>query len=137
MKVIRTLLVAVILSAIFGLEADAKRKTVPQFYVFGVSTSFNDSVVYITDVQEITNGWIEDKGNLLSDRDAYALQLKDYFSKQGQPNRTCVVVFSLKKKKIERKYAKLKKRYTVKSHYRIENIDGASFRFTVPAPIEE
>ena len=56
------------------------------------------------------------------------------------PNRTCVVVANVDRKKVEKKYIKMKNKYLVKSKkpYDVRNIFESDFKFeTVDmAPIE-
>lgn len=137
MKKYTTWLFAILLLVFGGLHAQAKKKTAPQLYVFGVSTSFIDSKVYITEIQELANGIIEDKGNFLSDRDIYTHQLKTYLSKEDPQERMCVVVYALDKKTIEKKFDKIKKKLGKQKNIELKMIDSTSFSFTVPVPVEE
>ena len=56
------------------------------------------------------------------------------------PNRTCVVIANVDRKKLEKKYIKMKNKYLVKSKkpYDVRNISESDFKFeTVDmAPIE-
>lgn len=98
------------------IGASAKREKVPSAYLFGFSGSFTDSTIYFTQICEVDSVWIDTKTNFLLGRDNYAYQLKDYFADvYGEPTRTCIVFYSLKKKDIDKKYAKLKAKYTTKS----------------------
>ena len=79
-------------------------------YMFGVGLSFIDSLVYVTEVQEV-NAYIQPNG-FLNDRSLYTLQLNNYFvSKRGREHITCAVFFSTKKPKAEKKRDKIKKKY--------------------------
>lgn len=122
----------VLVSAFAASDATAKRKMIPRAYMFGFSASFTDSVIYFTNVQPIDSTWIDSKTKFLLGRDNYSWQLKDYFTqKQGQPTRTCIVFFDRNKKSIDKKYLKLKRKYTVKAKdmYDVRYIDDSEFMF--------
>ncbi len=95
-----------------AFTASAKNKVVPKIYVFGLSASFNDSIVYFTEIQEIDSAWINDKNNFLLHRNNYSYQLRDYFIEKGQPNRTCITSYALNRKDIEKKYLEMKSLYS-------------------------
>ena len=100
--------------------------------MFGFAASFNDSTVYFTDIQEIDSAWINEHNKFLAARDQYAFQLRDYLATRFEPDRTCIITYALKRKDIEKKYAKMKKDYTVKyaNKYDVHYIDASEFRFT-------
>jgi len=84
-------------------------------FIFGIAASFNDSTVYFTEVQPISDVWIDAKQKYLLSRDEYAYQLRDYMTKQGEPHRTCIVIFADSRKAIEKKYLAIKKKYVRQS----------------------
>lgn len=120
----------------FSLNISSKNKQMPKVYAFGFSASFNDSTVYFTDIQEIDSVWINEKNKFLVDRNNYSYQLKNYFNVQGQPNRTCMIIYALKRKDIEKKYNKMKAKYVKRGNYDIKYLDEKSFKF-VPVEITE
>lgn len=95
-----------------SMGAAAKKTQVPHVYMFGFSASFQDSVVYVTDIQDLQGAWMDTKTKFLLGRDNYSYQLSNYLTEQGQPNRVCLVFFSTHKNKAEKKYLKMKKKYT-------------------------
>lgn len=110
----------------------AKGKMEQRTYMYGFSASFNDSIVYFTDIMAVDSVWIDTKTNFLLGRDNYAMQLKSYLANtMGQPNRTCIVISGTKRNKIEADYAKLKKLYSDKrnSLYDVRNIAYTDFSF--------
>ncbi len=133
MKSLKYIAAAMMLASAFAAgDVSAKRKMIPEAYIFGFSASFTDSVVYFTNVQAIDSTWIDSKTKFLLGRENYSYQLKDYFThKQGQPARTCIVFYERKKKDIEKAFLKLKKKYTVKAKdmYDVRYIDGRDFMF--------
>ena len=85
--------------------AEAKKVQVPKMYMFGMAASFNDTIVYFTNVQEIDSAWIEKKNKFLQARQLYSLQLRDYLASAKQmPHRTCIVYAHKNRKKVEKKY---------------------------------
>ena len=92
--------------------AMAKNVKVPHVYIFGFSASFQDSTVYMTEIQDLQGAWMDKKTKFLLGRDNYSYQLSNHFNEQGQPNRVCMVFFSTSKSKAEKKYLKMKKKYT-------------------------
>lgn|SRR5574344_622271 len=130
MKLLKYLSVAVVIIIAFsGVNASAKNKVVP-VYMYGFSASFNDSIVYFTDIQRVDSAFIDSKTNFLMGRDNYAYQLRDYLEQQvGLKNRTCVVMFSLKRTDLEKKLVKMKHKYTEKKNFDINYLTTDKFKF--------
>lgn len=142
MKSVKYIFFAAIVMAMIGAtESSAKRKMVPRVYMFGFSASFTDSLVYFTNVQAVDSAWMETSKNFLLGRDNYSYQLRDYFTnEQKQPNRTCIVVFSENRKKVEKKLLKMKQKYTVKAKgkYDVRTVADTDFKFkSVDMDIQE
>ncbi len=114
----------------------AKNKCVPKLYAFGIASSFNDSIVYVTEVQEIDSAWINEKNKFLIGRDNYSYQLKQYFENKGMPHRTCCICFNLKKKDIDKKYKKIIAHYQKKGLFKIKEIKQGEFHFLPIKPEE-
>lgn len=123
-----------LLGAMLALAATAagKGKMMPRVYMYGFSASFTDSTVYFTNVQAVDSVWIDTKTNFLLGRENYSIQLKDMLaSKMGAPNRTCIVMFSTKRNKVEKDFVKMRRKYTekAKNHYDVRYIADTDFRF--------
>lgn len=131
-NVIAALTLLVVASSFVGVSA--KIVCVPKLYAFGFSASFNDSIVYFTDIQEIDSAWINDKTDFLISRDNYSYQLKNYFTNIGQEHRTCVISFALKRKDIEKKYKKMKEKYVKAGNFSIKTLGKNDFQFTTIKP---
>lgn len=118
-------------------EAKSKGRCTP-VYVFGVSASFTDSLVYITDIQLVDSAWLDEKTNFLLCRNDYSNQLRNHFNNIGLPKRTCYVSFALKEKDILKKYEKTLKHYkgTAKKpkKYDIRELDNDEFKFESVKP---
>ncbi len=120
-----TLLLVVALTA---LGASAKPLKTNQVYMFGFSASFKDSVIYVTDIQNVPGTWVESKNKFLLLRDEYSRQMKDYLEeKLQQEKRVCVVFYYLKKKKAEKEFLKLMKKY--KKGYEVRHVNEKDFKF--------
>lgn len=134
----RYILLALILLTM-SLGMTAKNKTVQKVYLYGFSASFRDSVVYFTDIQELENVSVAERTGFLYGRDSYSNQLRDYLAEKGQPFRTCIVSFAYDRKQIEKKYLKLKSKYTKKGSFDIRYLKTDEFKFNrvIPAQVEE
>lgn len=100
-------------------------------YAYGFSASFNDSTVYFTDIMEIDSAWTDSKTNFLYARDSYSYQLKSYLQGQGVDSPTCIVSFDKSRKKAEKKFLKLQRKYTdkKKDSYIVKYIATTDFKF--------
>lgn len=103
--------------------------------IFGVAVSVTDSVVIMTDLQQIGKVEMEKKTKFISDRDEYSRQLYDYVKKNGEKNMIALVSYDLKKPKLEKKYLKIKQRYT-KDGFVVKYITKEDFVF-VPVALDE
>jgi len=134
-------MIAIALMAAGTMKVQAQDVKVPQAYMFGFVASFNDSTVYFTNIQQVDNAWVTKKKQFLSGRNQYSNQLREFFAQQrNMPNRTCVVVANVDRKKLEKKYIKMKNKYLVKSKkpYDVRNISENDFKFEAVdmSPIE-
>lgn len=128
----RITITAALLTAMTYIPASAKNVMVPKAYMFGFVASFNDSIVFLTDIQEVDSVWIQEKKKLLAGRSNYSHQLREFFTNSfGMSHRTCVVISDIKRKNVEKKYAKMKKQYAVKGSkkYDVHYTDASEFRF--------
>lgn len=113
--------------------ASAKSVVSPKGYMFGFIANFSDSVVYFTDIQTVDSVWYDHKHKFLLGRSTYSNQLRQYFANTlNLPHRTCIVIFALTRKEIEKKYLKLKKQYTGKyaNRYDVRTLNENEFRFS-------
>ena len=116
------------------LATTAQAKLVQtKVYIFGMAASFNDSISYITDVQEV-DAWINDKGNFLYSRENYSYQLRDFLQSQGFVNPTCITCFALSRKKAEKKYATLLKKNAAKGDANLRYLNAKDFKYAAVAP---
>ena len=117
-------------------------------WVFGVATVLNDSVVYMTDIQQLDSANIYGKGKFLYSRNNYSYQLRDHMAKTGIDNAMCVTVFATSQKDIEKKYLALRKKFSKKPKHAssdknstgtitLKYIERNDFRYQCIKPDEE
>lgn len=118
---------------VVGINSYAKDKNTTKtekVYMFGFSASFNDSLVYITDIQAVDSVEIEPKTDFLVGRTAYGNQLQFYLADyKERPNTTCVVFFDKKEDKLRKKYNKILKRYKNSKETILKNLTRDEFSF--------
>ena len=133
--IVLTLLVCV------AMGAEAKTVKARHMYIFGFAASFKDSVVYMTEIQDVQGALYDTKTKFLLGRDSYSDQLKTYFKEKKQmSDRVCMVMFSTSKKKAEKKYLKLRKKYVGDkkrpSTYEVRYVTTQDFQFE-PVGLDE
>lgn len=132
-KFLRIMLCAALLTTALAETAQAKKHRVrqKQIYMIGVAMSFVDSTVYITDMQSVDSVTIEHKTKFLMDRQLYSIQFQRYLMAQGQgtPSYVTSVYFGEKKKRMERRYLSLYKRYSKRNDLRLNLVDKTQFQF--------
>ena len=122
----RYLLCAAIMLGSLNMSAANKPQTV---YMYGFASSFNDSTVYFTEIIRVDSAYIDSKTKFLYGRNNYSYQLRDYLAKNGFDNATCITSFALNRKKAEKKYLSMRKRYLEGGHYTIKYLKNEDFVF--------
>jgi len=113
------------------LEERATDKDV--VYVFGVGTNFNDSVIYLTEINDIRALKLQKKTKFLPFRSEFSLQLREYLEGGlGLQNETCCMFYADKRKTLAKRYYKLKKRYLDEGGWRIVIVGQDKFSFKKP-----
>lgn len=130
MKIRMTLTILLLIAFSTVLSAANKKSKI---YIYGFSASFNDSTVYFTEIQELDSAWTDQKTDFLYSRDNYSYQLRDYLKTQGVDHPTCITSYGLKRKDAEKKYTRLRKKYTTGGQYTVRYITANEFQFS---PIE-
>lgn len=138
---ITKLIICLGLLSLYALQpVEAKQKKVIQkpVYMIGVGISLIDSMVFITDMQLVDSISIEKKTKFLKDRQLYSFQLQRYLEAayQGGPY-VPSVFFNTNRKKMERQYLSLHKRYMQSNDLRMILVDISQFRFKAEKYIEE
>lgn len=113
----------------------AVQKKTP-LYICGFASSFNDSTVYFTEIQQLDEAYTDSKTGFLYSRDNYSYQLRETLQKNGLTHPTCVTIFAKKRKDLDKKYAALKKKYTTKGHYNVKYLSASDFAFSPIIPDE-
>ena len=126
-------IVAIVSLFIGTTNAQAAYKPTPG-YIFGFAASFNDSTVYITEIQRIDSTWTDARKDFLYRKNEYSSQLREHLKNEGFVNPTCVTLFSADRKKIEKKYLKLRKKYTQKGDFAVKYIDFNTFAYHAIIP---
>ncbi len=126
-------IIMVAIAAMLATTAAAKKQPVPKVYIFGMAATFNDTIVHFTPIQEVDSAWMDTKTDFLLGREVYSYQLRDYLAAQQMPHRTCIVVADTDRKKLEKKYLKMKKLYTQPKpeaqHYDVRYLTDIDFHF--------
>ncbi|MBP5381024.1 MAG: hypothetical protein J6Y39_04765 [Bacteroidaceae bacterium] len=106
-----------------------------EVWMFGVATSFTDSLMLVTDLQPVEAYILP--GGFLANRTHYMLQLNAFLVNKVQlPNMTCVVFFDKKKSKAYKKYLKINKKYREQPGMSVQHIGGDIFDFQTEEWIE-
>ena len=97
-----------------------------------MAASFNDSIVYYTDIQVLDSVEL-DKNGFLPKRDLYTYQLKNYLEYNLQkPDYTCMIYFSENKKRLEKEAAKVKGKYKRNKNMVLQVVEPGAFSFKKP-----
>lgn len=149
MKLSKLALASCAAALLFSFSSQAKND-VRKAYIFGFASSFNDSTVYFTDIQEVDSAWFTSKNNFLISRENYSYQLRDYLSNIGENQQTCMVEYNFDLKKLEKIWNKLYARYAHNQKkknkqrqtsqlppYKIKNLKKEQFAFQAVTPTEE
>ncbi|MBQ7460956.1 MAG: hypothetical protein IJS63_01690 [Bacteroidaceae bacterium] len=120
------------------LEAKSRKVVQKPVYMIGVGFSLVDSMVFITDMHLVKDVTLEKKTKFLKDRQLYSFQLQRYLEAtyKGGPYIPSVF-FGTKRKKMERRYLSLHKRYVQSKDLRMILVDQGQFRFKPEEYIEE
>lgn len=133
-KMIKTIICAVFFTLTTAYTQAANKPT--RLFVYGFAASFNDSTVYITNIEELDTAWVDTKTGFLYSRDNYSYQLRDYLKGQGVTTPTCITSYATTRKEAEKKYTALKRRYTTKGNYNVKYVTGDEFHFSPIVPDE-
>ena len=125
----KTLLLLLVLGVALTASAREKQQKGPKplpVFLYAVSTSFNDSITYITDIQKVDTGYMERK-HILGGMREYVGQMDAYYKAKGQ-RRLNTVFFKTNRKKAEKGFIKLKKKL-VKNGANLKVLPQGEFTF--------
>ena len=113
-----------------ALHLSAFAKDKPQrVYLFGVATNFNDSTVYITEVQHLDSIMLNPDGSL-PNYVGYALQMKVHLEGELEEiDQTCAVIYSDKKKNLEKRFLAVRKKYNSNKEKTVKLVGSDEFLF--------
>ena len=124
-KIFASLFLVFMVCSAFSLKG---KKQESGMYMAGVSASFTDSLIYITDIQYL-DSVILDKDKLLPLRKQYSEQFENYLENNlGLSDRTCFIYFDYKKAKVEKVIKKMKSKYLKSGKVVLKDV-GSDFKF--------
>lgn len=121
-----------------AVQAKTSKVETTTLYMYALSTSFKDSVVYMTDIQKVDGAYLLPKG-FLGGMTEYVSQLNSHFAAKGfvdGTKRTNVVFFKTTRQKAEKAYMKLRKRYQNPAVI-LTPLPESEFTFKAVAPFVE
>lgn len=132
---LRQLLIVTALLVGCVINGNAKGYRPAKIYMFGFAASFNDSTVYLTDIQTVNAYLVNNRTKFLANREDYSYQLRNYLQSNGlEAFPTCITMFAENEKDATKKYLKLKERYEKsKKKYSIKSLKDSQFKY---APVE-
>ncbi len=102
-------------------------------YMFGVGVNFNDTTLYLSDIQAVPYMKLAKKTKFLPFRSSFSLQFEQHLvNKLGIPHETCSVFFDENRKRLSKHLYKLKKRYLDEGKTEIIVIPSEEFQFKKP-----
>lgn len=121
---------------IFGMAATVlsatarKEPGTEEVFLFGVGTSFSDTVMYMSAPQKLSTATINKKTGFLEERAYYAFQFKNYLEANYPGYATCAVFYATKRTAIEKKYVKLRRKYAKSKDVRVQEVPAMDFSFS-------
>ena len=136
---LRQLLIVTALLVGCVINGNAKGYRPAKIYMFGFAASFNDSTVYLTDIQTVNAYLVNNRTKFLANREDYSYQLRNYLHSNGlEAYPTCITMFAENEKDATRKYLKLKERYEKsKKKYSIKSLKDSQFKYTPVEPDQQ
>ena len=136
---LRQLLIVTALLVGCVINGNAKGYRPAKIYMFGFAASFNDSTVYLTDIQTVNAYLVNNRTKFLANREDYSYQLRNYLQSNGlEAYPTCITMFAENEKDAIKKYLKLKERYEKsKKKYSIKSLKDSQFKYTPVEPDQQ
>ena len=137
MKLQRIFIVAALLLGWAGGSC-AKGYKPAKVYMFGFAASFNDSTIYMTNIQKVDAYLVNDRTHFLANREDYSYQLRSYLQNSGlESYPTCATLFAESERAAMKKYLKLRNRYEkAKKKYVIKGVTESQFNYKTVEPDE-
>ena len=126
---------------LFGLTTTITAKEAykaAKVYMFGFAASFNDSTIYMTNIQKVDAYLVNDRTHFLANREDYSYQLRSYLQNSGlEAYPTCATLFAESERAAMKKYLKLRNRYEkAKKKYVIKGVTESQFNYKTVEPDE-
>ena len=136
---LRQLLIVTALLVGCVINGNAKGYRPAKIYMFGFAASFNDSTVYLTDIQTVNAYLVNNRTKFLANREDYSYQLRNYLQSNGlEAYPTCITMLAENEKDATKKYLKLKERYEKsKKKYSIKSLKDSQFKYTPVEPDQQ
>lgn len=136
---LRQLLIVTALLVGCVINGNAKGYRPAKIYMFGFAASFNDSTIYLTDIQTVNAYLVNNRTKFLANREDYSYQLRNYLQSNGlEAYPTCITIFGENEKDATKKYLKLKERYEKsKKKYSIKSLKDSQFKYTPVEPDQQ
>ena len=135
MKLRQVLIIAVLLLGWVN-SSNAKGYKPAKVYMFGFAASFNDSTVYMTNIQKVDAYLVNDRTKFLANREDYSYQLRYYLQNNGLISYpTCVTMYAENENKAMKQFTALKNKYEKgKKKYVVKFISDAEFSYKTITP---
>ena len=121
-------LASVLLTAV---PAQARDKNTPKrVYAFGYAESLNDTVIYITPIQELSGAELDNKG-FIHFRESYDAQLQQYLLGVQNGHTMCITIYGTSRSKLEKKFVRLRRDLNHRKHTRLVELTPSEFQFQI------
>lgn len=105
------LFIASVVCCLSIVQAEEDKKyDVKTMYLYGMAKSYQDSLVYMTEIMLLENVALDKSTGGVANVELYSEQLKNYLAQLGKTGYICSLFYEKSQKKIEKSYMKLKKR---------------------------
>ena len=103
-----------------------------------MSQQLTDSVVYITFINEVDSLDLMKKTKFLPFRSEFSLQLKEHMEGTlKKDHQTTCVYFSTSRRKLSKKYYKIKKRFLDNPYTKVMPLEGFQFKHPLDSFVKE
>lgn len=124
-------LFAIGLASVFltPMPAQAQDKNTPKrVYAFGYAETLNDTVIYITQIQELEGAELDNKG-FIHFRESYDAQLQHYLMSVQKSHTMCITIYGTSRSKLEKKFIRLRRDLNHRKQVRLVELPSNQFQF--------
>lgn len=125
------ILFAIGLASVFltTMPAQAQDKNTPKrVYAFGYAETLNDTVIYITQIQELEGAELDNKG-FIHFRESYDAQLQHYLMSVQNSHTMCITIYGTSRSKLEKKFIRLRRDLNHRKQVRLVELPSNQFQF--------